>query len=252
MKFFPTLSAALAACAILASTVAPATDDPPNVRLTVGQLIPISPYGACPIVGDLEGVFGPNQMVDYLSCVVPDVDRWFGVFYPGLPHPSGYYYVPAGYQFDTACSDAVTPDSLGYCRLDRAVYLGADAIWTQYSVFGDGAPVTVIAHEVTHHIQNMRNMPTSQTPNQQIRYENQADCGAGAFMAYSRNQGRLSTNDIRDLAGSLSHASQREGPGRDHGTMAERLQSFDLSYLSLLPVPLWACNPFVPEIALLP
>lgn len=228
-------------------------DTSPRVALTAGQLIQISPFqGQCPVFGDLEGRFGPDEMPAYLSCIVPDVDQWLGTFYPGMPHPSGYYFVPPGGQFRTGCTGAATQDSLMYCPGDGAVYLGAAAVWSQYSGHGDGAPVTVLAHEVTHHIQHMRGMPPSQTPRAQIRYENQADCGAGAFMAYSRNMGRLAKNDIRDLAGSLVEAASREGPGRDHGTIDERLNSFDLSYLSTLPIPLWACNQFVPELPLMP
>jgi predicted metalloprotease len=228
-------------------------DRSPGVRLAVGQVVQISPVpGSCPVIGDLEDKFGgnDNNMIAYLQCVVPDVDQWLSDFYPGLPHPSGYFFIPADTQVQTACNRPSNQDSLEYCSADGGVYLGGVAIWTQYNNFGDGAPVAIIAHELTHHIQAMLQMPGSQTPNGQVRYENQADCGAGAFMAYSRNRGQLALDDISDLTGSLIQAGQAEGPDRDHGTPLERYQAFRRSYDTTQPVPLWECNQFVPEMPL--
>ena len=221
------------------------------VELAAGELIEISPYAPCPVVGDLEGVFGPNRMPTYLQCIVPIVDQWLSMLDPGMPHPSGYYFIPSGVIYSGSGCEPLDSGALAYCPADAAVYLGADSVWDQYSRFGDGAPPTVIAHEVTHHIQNMRGMPQDLEGRDLIPHENQADCGAGAFMAYSRNRGLMARDDIYDLAGSLINAAESEGPGRVHGTVAERLNAFDLSYVSNLPMPLQACNAFVPSTPLI-
>lgn len=90
-------------------------------------------------------------------------------------------------------------------------------------------------------------------PNEQIRYENRADCGAGAFMSYARERGWMNmADDLQDLPGSLIAASESEGPDQQHGTIQERLQSFDRGYPSSSRPPLIDCNVFVAERAILP
>jgi uncharacterized protein len=244
--------AALALVAGLAVTAvnipAPSVGQSPRIQLTANDLIPISPQAACPVAGDLEGVFGPNQMPAYLQCIVPIVDGWLSRYYPGMPHPSGYYFIPPGVTGIVGAPGICdfSDRALQYCPLDAGVYLGARSVWEQYSRFGDAAPPTVISHEVTHHIQNMRGIQTERG-RAEIPVENQADCGAGAFMAYSRENGLMARDDIVDLAGSLAAAGSAEGADRNHGTIAERLNSFDLSYTSGLPVPMVACNAFFPS-----
>jgi uncharacterized protein len=86
--------------------------------------------------------------------------------------------------------------------------------------------------------------PVPQTPNETVPSENQADCGAGAFMANADNQGLLDyPDDIRDLAGSLASVGELEGPERTHGTIQERLSAFDRGFAS----GLFACNAYVPQ-----
>ena len=106
----------------------------------------------------------------------------------------------------------------------------------------------ILAHEVTHHFQRSVRMTPAQTPNEQIRYENQADCGAGAFMSYAEKRGRLDrADDLRDLAGSLTAAGEAESDQQSHGTIRERLAAFDRAFLGSWDPPLVACNTFVPE-----
>ena len=235
-----------------AAPVDPATSvrPSPQIRLTAGELIRISPAGTCSVTGDFEGVFGPKEMPTYLQCIVPIVDGWIDQVYQSMPHPNAYYFVPPGVTglAEGAPGCPYDEGSLMYCPVDRGVYLGATAVWQQYSQFGDAAPPTILAHEVTHHFQNMRGIwPGSDS----IPMENQADCGAGAFMAYSRNMGLMARDDIRDLALSLDTAGEAEGPDRVHGTPIERLTSFDTAYLSNQPNPLFACNFFVSETPLI-
>ena len=200
----------------------------------------------CP-AGDLEGAFTSSaEMEVYLDCVIPSVAQWIDATYTDMTHPSNYYFVPAGTsgtEGDNGC--AYDETSLKYCLSSGNIYLGEAALWEQYSVFGDAAPVVVLAHEVTHHFQNVTGVPTSTTPAEQIPKENQADCGAGAFMAYAAQQGWMDVqDDIVDLAGSLMAAAEAEGPDRTHGTVDQRLAAFDVGYLS--GEGLYACNDFLP------
>jgi hypothetical protein len=213
------------------------------------RLQPIPVGGVCPVQGDLEGKFGSSSMLQYLSCVVPGVERWIDTVYSNMPHPAGYFFVPRRVAGSDASSCPYNENSLNYCLDSQTVYLGEFAVWKQYDTYGDAAPVVVIAHEVTHHFQGVLQMPRAVEPHDQIRYENQADCGAGAFMAYASRAGMMNReDDIIDLAASLADAGEREGPGREHGKPAERLKAFDSAYDSGRGQPMSACIAYVPEI----
>lgn len=217
----------------------------PSARL---QPIPVG--GVCRVQGDLEGQFvSSSQMPQYLSCVVPGVERWIDTVYSNMPHPAGYFFVPRHVAGIDASGCPYDEESLSYCLGSQTVYLGESAVWRQYDTHGDAAPVVVIAHEVTHHFQRILQMPHAVEPRDQIRYENQADCGAGAFMAYSSRAGMMNRNDdIVDLAGSLIEAGEHEGRERQHGTIQERLAAFDRGYSSGETQPMFACIDYVNEI----
>jgi uncharacterized protein len=200
---------------------------------------------ACPVEGDLEGQFTvPSDMLDYLQCILPGAAQWVDTIYVDTPMPV-LLYVPAGVSNPADCAPDET--DLMFCPTDNVVYLGESAIWRQYSVYGDAAPAVVLAHELTHYFQH-RVGGDGTSKRDGIRYENQADCGAGAFMKLAQEQGWMNRDDdILDLSGSLSAASEAEGPDRTHGTLQERLESFDVGFLSVLDSPLYDCVRFVPE-----
>lgn len=212
------------------------------------QLLKLPTQGGCQAKGDLEGQFNSsNQMPDYLACIVPVVEEWIDVVYAGMPHPAGYYFVPIGYQaWDGGCD--VDAAALMYCRNSERVYFGEASTWELYANYGDASMAAIAAHEATHHFQFKLGMPSSDGP-EQIRYENQADCGAGAFMLYSYRRGYMNpTDDIADLANTLKAAGEAEGTDRTHGTVEERVASFKHAYYSRLKQPMYACVAFVPEV----
>jgi predicted metalloprotease len=191
-------------------------------------------------------------MAAYLGCIVPHVEQWIDAVYREMPHPSAYWFVPEGAESEDSAGCTYDSGALKYCFDHETIYMGEAAVWEQYTTYGDAASVVVLAHEVTHHFQNMSDMPRATVPNEQVRYENQADCGAGAFIAWAEAQGFLDRNDdIADLAGSLMAAGASEGPGQDHGTIEQRLGWFDAAYLSDYDQPLFACNELVSEVALI-
>ena len=231
----------------LATAVAVVGLSPGVAQAQASQPMPLhaTASATCP-AGDLEGAFTSSaEMAVYLDCVIPSVEQWIGATYADIPRPT-YYFVPAGVagtEGDGGCAYDAT--CLQYCLSSGNIYLGEASLWEQYSVFGDAAPVVVVAHEVTHHFQNVAGVSSPTTPNELIPHENQADCGAGAFMAYAAQQGWMDVqDDIVDLAGSLAAAGESEGPDRTHGTVDERLAAFDVGYLS--GEGLYACNGFLP------
>lgn len=222
---------------------------------STARLQPIPIGEACPVQGDLEGKFvSSSQMSSYLGCVVPGVDGWIDTVYSSMPHPAGYFFVPRGVTGRDAAGCPYDEDSLHYCLGSQAIYLGESSVWRQYGTHGDAAPPVVVAHEVTHHFQRMLRMPRAAESNDQIRYENQADCGAGAFMAYASRAGMMDReDDIVDLAGSLAEAGKHDGQEieRKHGTIEERLAAFDQGYLSGDAQPMSACIAYVPEVPII-
>jgi len=216
---------------------------PPLVRLSL--------TAECVTTGDLEGAFSSSsQMGDYLECILHLLPEWTKRAYKQMPMPEGFQFVPAGHSSRVGTKEAgcsITDGALLYCTLDRQVYFGELSVWELYSKNGDAAPVTVAAHELTHHFQLMVEMPASQTYNEQIKYENQSDCGAGAFMKFADGMGYVDRDDdIKDLADALNAAGEEEGPDQSHGTSVERLTAFDRAYLSSSTNPLIECNFYTP------
>jgi uncharacterized protein len=199
---------------------------------------------ACP-QNSLENCFTASEMQDLVDVVLPFVRQFFEAQYQAMPEPEGLVYVPAGESGRSGCADGFDGDTLAYCPSDRRIYLGQAALWQLYDRFGDAAPVLVIAHEWTHHAQHMTDVPMGdrRVPNSIIPAEDQADCGAGAFMKYADEQGWLEyPDDLRDVGGALRAAGELDGPNRTHGTIQERIDSFSLGFVHGLR----ACNQFIP------
>ena len=176
-------------------TVAPTTvESEHSPSATKGPaLIPLSLGAECVTTGDLEGAFtASSQMDDYLECILHLLPEWTKKVYRQMPMPQGFLFVPIGHSSRVKTAEGyctIDEQSLAYCPLDRQVYLGEASVWGLYTRNGDAAPFTVAAHELTRHFQLMAQMPPAVTDNEQIKYENQADCGAGAFMKYADGMG---------------------------------------------------------------
>jgi predicted metalloprotease len=74
-----------------------------------------------------------------------------------------------------------------------------------------------------------------------VSFENQADCMAGAWSRYAREKAWLEyPDDVRDIETLVRAIGSREGPGRDHGTSAERNAAFQSGFNEGLA----GCNKF--------
>lgn len=248
MRLWSTLVLIIAAALVAGPAPAPPVAPPTVLLAAQAGVVRLDPTAQCPVRGDFEGQFADSsEMPVFLECVLGGVEAWIDATYKNIPHPRAYYFASHGTRGENGCRGGFDADTLAYCPASQSVYLGEDAVWQQYSTYGDAAPVVVLAHEVTHHFQFVAKMPPARSPNEQIRYENQADCGAGTFMNYAEKQGFLDReDDVRDLAGSLAAAGEQESDKQSHGTIQERLASFDRGFLST-GSPLAACNAFVPE-----
>ncbi len=207
---------------------------------TQESTIPIS-QGCQP--PDMENCYGYEDMQEYLDQIIPPVEQFFDTAYADMPHPAEYIYVPEGDTGPTGCTDGYADDSYMYCPEDQTIYTGQRTLWKLYSDAGDAAPAVGLAHEWGHHVQNVVGVPPAQTTVGQISRENQADCIAGAWVAYADKQGLLNyPDDLYGIDAFLAIIAEDE-PGRSHGDLGERSDSLKLGIGSSLQ----GCNDFFPD-----
>lgn len=194
----------------------------------------------------LEGIFGYNDMDDYVAAVIdPIIVGWLNDTWPGIPIPQ-VDYVSRGEQGYEGCTDSdggaarFTSESYEYCPPDNTVYLGQDLLWEFYQL-GDAAPAMGIAHEFGHHVQEYLGVDPPYTAAQSVDYENQADCLAGSWAKWANEQdppiletaenspnGQSDLDDIEEIFPLI--ASGEGDDERDHGTQTEREDAFFAGY----------------------
>jgi len=192
--------------------------------------------------GSLEGCFTYYEMDEYLDAVMPMVAQFFEETFERVPEPRDIVYIPSGRVARTACGTS-NSDAYEYCPANRSIYIGQNLLWQFYAGAGDAAPAVGLAHEWGHHLQVMMGVqPVSRS--EAIGFENQADCVSGAWAKYAGEQGWLEgDDDLRDVTRLLDAIGSAEGPGRDHGTSAERESAFNAAYAKGIA----ACNAFFPD-----
>ncbi len=142
----------------------------------------------------------------------------------------------------SACGTATAAVGPFYCPLDRKVYVDLafyDELRRRFGAPGDFAQAYVIAHEVGHHVQNLRGRLGKGEVNQ-IEIELQADCLAGAWGRDAEKRGLLEVGDVDEALNAASQIGddtiQRKTQGRvqpetwTHGSAAQRSGSFKKGY----------------------
>ena len=196
----------------------------------------------------------PGKFVDF---VAGDVDAtWKKLF-----ADSGKTYEPPivvlyDDQVSTGCGNA--PASVGpfYCPRDRKVYLDLtfmNQLQQQLGAQGDFAQAYIVAHEISHHVQNLLgvmddvNLAQQENPDDanelSVRLELQADCLAGiwAFSAVQQ-QDLLEGGDLEEALNAASavgddRIQKRAGGEVDpdtftHGTGEQRVTWFKKGFTS--------------------
>ncbi len=139
---------------------------------------------------------------------------------------------------DSACGSASSAVGPFYCPLDRRVYIDLtfyDQLRERFGAPGDFAQAYVIAHEVGHHVQNIKGRLGRGEVNQ-IETELQADCLAGAWAKDANARGLLEVGDVDEALNAASAIGddtiQRKTTGRvqpetwTHGSAAQRSAAF--------------------------
>jgi predicted metalloprotease len=169
-------------------------------------------------------------MPAFLQAADDMVKPFFRESYPNVPAARDVVLV--GSRGGRSVCGLHTLDSYEYCPGNDTIYIGQELLWGFYRL-GDAAPVVGLAHEYGHHLQTYLRLPFPRTARESVRYENQADCIAGAWAKYASEKGWLEeADDLKDIEGLMRAIGSRETSSRDHGTTAERVAAFNTGFKS--------------------
>ncbi len=217
-------------------------------------------------VGIPPGEDPQRDLKDFSVYVFGDVqDTWAGAFRDdGEQYQRAQLYLYANAVRTNGCGSATSAVGPFYCPADRRVYLDLsffDDMKRELRAPGDFAWAYVIAHEVGHHVQNLRGTnreverlirdDPDRANELSVRLELQADCYAGVWAATVFAEGDLEPGDL-DEAFTASEAvgddrlqrqaGQTVNPDSfTHGTSDQRRDWFDTGYRSGDPS---ACDTF--------
>jgi len=195
-------------------------------------------------------------------------DVWGKVFdQEGASYRPATLYLYANAVRTDGCGSATSAVGPFYCPADQRVYLDLsfyDDMKRQLGASGDFAWAYVIAHEIGHHVQNLRGTErevaseTRSNPDDanelSVRTELQADCYAGVWASTVFKAGDLEEGDIDEAfnaAEAVGDDRLQRQAGRTvdpdtftHGTSEQRRRWFDTGYESGDPA---SCDTFSPD-----
>ena len=262
----------------------------PNSATPPAQTVLLATNAVCPIEGDLEhpdpnndDVYtftDPTQMKTLLECILPEAVAWMTWEYGGtldIPvewagtqatslMPNGFIYVPSGVRVtgDTeTCrgedQQGHTPTATWTRRTARSMATstsarrrcGATTGTTATPTFGARSPMSGGTGS------SSRRAGSSATANEQIAFENQADCFSGVFLDYSSRytarDAPSTPDDIFDLfIGLFEIGDQRIGRTRKPRHHRPTLRAFYVGYNSPDNLGAWACDFYVTSESIVP
>jgi hypothetical protein len=210
----------------------PGPDESADPEATVTSSPTPAPRGS-----DLEDKYSTySDMEAYVADVTDGLlYPWLDATWPSMRRPH-VEFVERGDRGREGCLDyegeqaVYTSESYEYCEPDNTVYVGHDMVWEFFKETGDAGPAMGMAHEFGHHIQYALGVDPPTTPGESIDFENQADCLAGVFTGWARDEGYLderNNDDLEDIDALFPLiASAEDEPDRDHGTITERREAF--------------------------
>lgn len=198
---------------------------------------------------------GDDEMAQFVGVVVQDTeDFWTEVFAQNrLTYKKPVIVLFSG-STSSACGLAQSATGPFYCPNDNKVYIDLsfyDQLRRQFGAPGDFAQAYVLAHEVGHHVQNLTGvlpefnqrrarMSESEANAYSVRVELQADCYAGLWANYAKQQGFLESGDIDEALNAAAQIGddtlQKKSQGFavpdsfNHGTSAQRVKWFRTGY----------------------
>ncbi len=147
-------------------------------------------------------------------------------------------------QTQSACGTAGTSTGPFYCPGDEKLYLDFaffNELKNEFHAPGDFAQAYVVAHEVGHHVQDLlgtmdKVQRAGENNDLSVRLELQADCYAGVWAFYAKQQGLIETGDAEEALRAASSVGddtiQKRSQGYvvpesfTHGSSQQRMQWF--------------------------
>jgi predicted metalloprotease len=140
---------------------------------------------------------------------------------------------------DSACGSASSAVGPFYCQLDHKVYIDLsfyEQLRKRFGAPGDFAQAYVIAHEVGHHVQNLRGILGRAESPDSIGVELQADCLAGKWAREAERRDLLEVGDLEEALNAAAAIGddmiQKTTTGRvqpetwTHGSSEQRVSAF--------------------------
>lgn len=191
------------------------------------------------------------QFVDVITTSTDDV-------WKQVSRQEGWTYTPPAptviYTQGTSTACGAGQSAMGpfYCPGDKTVYLDL-TFWqeleSQFRAGGEFARAYVIAHEVGHHVQNLRGdmrqvarLGRQGAESGQVRLELQADCYAGVWAAHATQVSNIkfTAQDVQDALTAAAAVGddtiQKRTQGQvvpdafTHGTAEQRMRWFKAGY----------------------
>jgi predicted metalloprotease len=206
-----------------------------------GQGCSLGGGGGQPSSGPVQSSAEEDDLVHFVGYVFDDVQNTWAKTFENYENT---HIVLFRNGTQSACGTATTAIGPFYCPLDHKVYIDLsfyDELRSRFGAPGDFAEAYVIAHELGHHMQNLRGrLNKSSAGVEQIPVELQADCMAGAWARDAENRGLLEVGDVDEALNAASQIGddtlQRKSGGQvqpetwTHGSAAQRSGSFKKGY----------------------
>jgi predicted metalloprotease len=178
----------------------------------------------------------PAGAAAFFQSAIPCLDAaWQPILdYQGLPFFTPNIAFPEGTEWSSACG-AVSGGSGAvaafYCSYDNTLYMPFAGLQTEMYGARPGVYLAVLAHEYGHHVQNLSGVmetywdyrydagaDTDAGLELSRRFELQAQCFSGMFLASVYGRGSVDDNILTEARTSQDRGDHNEGVPRDHGT----------------------------------
>jgi uncharacterized protein len=181
------------------------------------------------------GPADPDDLSKFVGFVLDDVQDTWEHQVPGYKRTRLVLFTSS---IGSACGSASAAVGPFYCPVDHKVYIDLsfyDMLRRRFGAPGDFAQAYVIAHEVGHHVQNLRGLLGGGEVSS-IAKELQADCLAGAWAKDAQRRELVEVGDVDEALNAAAQIGddtiQRKTQGRvqpetwTHGSAAQRSSSF--------------------------